>query len=61
MTRLNTDQLRALAGLAITQGLNLAVLLDVVSLDIEELAAINAFVGTLLTLAFLVVKPSTPA
>ena len=61
MTRLNTDQLRALAGLAITQGLNMLVLLDVVSLDIEELAAINAFVGTLLTLGFLVFKAAPPA
>mgnify|MGYP001604104638 CR=1 FL=1 len=61
MTRLNTDQLRALLGIAVTQGANLLVLLDAVSLDIEELAAINAFVGTLLTLGFLVFKAAPTA
>lgn len=60
MKNLNVDGIRATFGLATTQGLNLLVLLDVVRLDIDQLAAINAFVGTLLTLGMFIVKPSLP-
>lgn len=61
MKNLNIDGIRATVALAVTQGLNLLVLLGAVTLDVDQLAAVNAFVGTVLTLAMFFVKPSPPA
>ena len=56
--KLNTDGIRATIGLMVTQTLNAMVLLNVVSLDTEQLAAINALAGTVVTMLFFFVKAS---
>ena len=57
MKNLNIDGLRLLLGLGVTQGLNVLTLMEVVNLDIDQLAAINAFVGTMIAIGFYVIKP----
>ena len=56
--KLNTDGIRATTGLLATQTLNALVLLNVVGLDTEQLAAINALAGTVVTMIFFFVKAS---
>lgn len=56
--KLNTDGIRATTGLLATQTLNALVLLDIVGLDTEQLAAINALAGTVVTMLFFFVKAS---
>ena len=56
--KLNTDGIRATTGLLATQTLNALVLLDIVGLDTEQLAAINALAGTVVTMLFFLIKPS---
>lgn len=58
---INIDGLRTVLGLLISQGTGMLVLLDIVSLDIEQLAAINGFAGTMIALFFLFVKSNTPS
>ena len=56
--KLNTDGIRATTGLLATQTLNALVLLDIIGLDTEQLAAINALAGTVVTMLFFFVKAS---
>jgi hypothetical protein len=48
----NTNEVRTGFGLLVSQGLNVLVLTGAVQLDALQLAAINGFAGTALTLGF---------
>ena len=56
---MNTDGIRTTVGLLVAQGLNTLVLLKFLSLDVDQLAGINLFTGTLITFIFYFIKPST--
>lgn len=55
--RLNIDGIRLAIGLLVTQVLNVLTLLEIISLDIDQLAGINTLTGTVLMLVFYLVKP----
>lgn len=55
---MNNDALRALVVALVSQGLNVLVLLKLVSLGQEQLGSINVFAGLLITLIFFLWKPS---